>query len=63
MSDKATFSWADSLNLDVHWTKDKLQMHRTTKDVHLGQTVKSVRRVCGHAKVTAHSGEGGQKCV
>jgi hypothetical protein len=47
MSDKATFSWADSLNLDLQWTQDK----------------REVRRMCGNFKPTARSVEGAQKWV
>ena len=66
MSDKATFAWADSLNLDRQLTKDKRQVHPAgcaTKDLHMGQTVKSVLRMCGNFKLTAHIREGAQKCV
>jgi hypothetical protein len=63
MSGKATFSWAAYLNLDVQLTKDKHQVHRATKELCLGQPVKSVLRVCGNFKRTVHSGEGAQKCV
>lgn len=66
MSDKAIFAWADSLNLDVQLTKDKRQVHPAecaTKDLHIGQTVKSLVRMCGNLKLTAHIREGAQKCV
>lgn len=66
MSDKAIFAWADSLNLDVQLTKDKRQVHPAgyaTKDLHMGQTVKSLLRMCGNLKLPAHIREGAQKCV
>ena len=66
MSDKAIFACAVTLNLDVQWTHDKHQVHPAgcaSKDLRLGQTVKSVIRMCSNVNHTAHVLEGSQKWV
>lgn len=63
MSDKATFAWADSLNLDVQWPQHKHQVQRVSIALHWGQTVPSAYRLCSNCKRTAPMGKGAQKWV
>lgn len=63
MSDKATFAWADSLNLDVQLAQNKRQVHRASTDLHWGQTGPSVHRMNCDLKLKAHMGKGAQKWV
>jgi len=66
MSDKATFTWTDPLDLVVQLTKDKRQVNHSrcvSKNLHMDQAVKSVLHMCGNFKLTVHSGGEAQKCV
>lgn len=63
MSDKATFAWADSLNLDVQRAQNKRQVQRVSIALHWGQTAPSVHRLCSNCKRTTPMGTGAQKWV
>jgi hypothetical protein len=63
MSDKATFAWADSLNLDVQRAQNKHQVQRVSIALHWSQTVPFVHRLCSNCKRTAQMGKGAQKWV